>query len=68
MYCNGACCFCSVPCSREIKGNNKKISTNSVIEESIGTYEVKKNLFGKEKVRKVKNETGTLDIEYIERR
>ncbi len=31
---------------------------------SIGTYEIKKTIFGKEKVRKVKNENRTIGIEY----
>ena len=58
MFCNGACCFCSIPCCKEIEKN--KFSD----EEHIGTYEIKKNLFSKEKVRKVKNESRAIGIEY----
>lgn len=89
VYCNGVCCFCSVPCTREIKGNQEKISANSVVKENLttqnpineensevellsnseklkdeGTYIIKKNIFGKDVVRKVKNENRTLGIEY----
>jgi len=61
MYCNGACAFCSVSCKKvPIKGTEETV-------ENLGTYEIKKNLFGKEKVRKVKGETGTLSIEYNEK-
>lgn len=62
MYCNGVCAFCSVPCTKENKGKQDKISPKS--EEHIGTFEVKKNIFGKEVVRKVKDENRTLGIEY----
>lgn len=62
MYCNGACAFCSVPCTRENNGKQEKISPNS--EEHIGTYEIKRNIFGKETVKKVKNENRTIGIEY----
>lgn len=60
MSCNGACAFCPIPCTKEI-------SRNRDVTESVGTYEVKKNLFGKEKVRKVKNDNRTLGIEYTEK-
>lgn len=48
------------------KGNKGKIREISpkLKEENIGTYEIKKNFFGKEKVRKVKDESRTLGIEY----
>lgn len=45
------------------KGKIREISPN-LKEENIGTYEIKKNFFGKEKVRKVKDESRTLGIEY----
>lgn len=61
MFCNGACAFCSVPCTKSV------VKENLITEEDAGTYEIKKNLFGKEKVRKVKNESRTLGIEYIEK-
>lgn len=41
--------------------------TKDKLEENAGTYEVTKNLFGKEKVRKVKDESRTLGIEYTTR-
>lgn len=69
MYCNGACCFCSVPCSKtvEIRGkttetNDKNKETETV--EDIGTYEIKKNIFGKEVVRRVQKESRAVGIEY----
>lgn len=43
---------------------NSIVRKNRTVEENIGTYEIKKSLFGKEKARKVKNESRTLGIEY----
>lgn len=66
MFCNGACCFCSVPCSKSVIKENLKTEIVEKKEEveNIGVYEVKKNIFGKEVVRKVKNENRTLGIEH----
>ena len=44
--------------------SHKSVVKNNLTTEHIGTYEIKKSLFGKEKIRKVKNESRTLGIEY----
>ncbi len=49
------------------KGKIREISPN-LKEENIGTYEIKKNIFGKEKVRKVKDENRNIGIEYTPQR
>lgn len=67
MYCNGACCFCSLPCnksqntekSEKLTRTSKKLTKDSkeitVVDKCV-TYEVSRNVFGKEKVRRLKNE------------
>jgi len=62
MYCNGACCFCSVPCTKKVP-----IKETENTEENLGTYEIKRTFLGKDKVRKVKDESRTLGIEYTTR-
>lgn len=65
MSCNGICSFCSTPCYRgvvEIKEEKDNVTveetslpeTGLAIIENVGTYEVVKTVFGKEKVRRVK--------------
>jgi tRNA A37 methylthiotransferase MiaB len=66
MSCNGICAFCSTPCFRgvvEVKTEVKKkvaveekpvSETGLAVVENVGTYEVVKSVFGKEKVRRVK--------------
>lgn len=65
MYCNGICPFCTFPCKKEVVINPRteeatdKVSVQDgsnlpTAVENIGTFEVVKSVFGKEKVRKVK--------------
>lgn len=70
MSCNGICAFCSTPCFRgvveaktEVKTEAKQkvaveekpvSETGLAVVENVGTYEVVKSVFGKEKVRRVK--------------
>lgn len=69
MFCSGLCAICNTPCSRgEIKSGNRVIADvvelevkaeESKVEETglsvpVAEYEVVKNIFGKEKVRRVK--------------
>lgn len=69
MQCSGVCAVCSNPCfrgevpSRPSQEVEEKLSqffeeppkteNGLAVVENIGTYEVVKNIFGKEKVRKV---------------
>lgn len=65
MYCNGACCFCSLPCKKnQLVESSQKLTTSSkkltnenkevAIVQKVESYEVTRNLLGKEKVRKIK--------------
>ena len=70
MFCSGLCAICNTPCSRgEIKHEDRVIADEvktevEVVEEGkveetglsvpVAEYEVVKNIFGKEKVRRVK--------------